>query len=91
MPPINNARDAVDASHAVLRAVAAGQVTPIEAAEISKIITGYIKAVETATIADRMGAVTRLSDAELWRIAKGEHPISGALLSLPVPHRMSGG
>jgi hypothetical protein len=92
LPPINTARDAVNVSERLLRAVAAGQVTPIEAAEISKVITGYVKAVEIATITDRMGeVVTQLTDAELWRIARGEQHINGALLSLAVPHRMPGG
>jgi hypothetical protein len=63
--------------------VAAGQVTLIEAAELSKVITGYVKAVEIATITDRMGeVVTQLTDAELWRIARGEQHINGALLVL---------
>jgi hypothetical protein len=73
LPPISSPRDAADIAAAVAQAVAAGHLTPSEAAEIGKVIEIYVKAYETAELNDRMTRVEQLSDEELMRIIrKGE-------------------
>ena len=54
MPPINNAVDARAASAALLAAVAAGSLTPSEAAEIGKLVDSYVKAIETTEVLARL-------------------------------------
>ncbi len=54
LPPINNAQDAAATVSAVLAAVAAGEITPADAGEISKLIEVYVKAFETAELAERV-------------------------------------
>jgi hypothetical protein len=71
LSPINSARDAADIMAAVAEAVAAGQATPGEAAEIAKVIDAYVRAYKTAELDDRMAPGRQLTDAELMRIANG--------------------
>ena len=54
---------------AVTKAVAAGHITPSEAAEIAKVIDAYVKAYNAAELDERLARVQQLSDAELMRIA----------------------
>jgi hypothetical protein len=54
LPPINSAQDAAATVSAVLAAVAAGDLTPADAAEISKLIEAYVRAVETAELTERL-------------------------------------
>jgi hypothetical protein len=54
MPTINTAEDAKSASAALLAAVAAGSLTPSEAAEIGKLVDGYVRAVETTEVLKRL-------------------------------------
>jgi len=44
----------VSASAAIAKAVADGDLTPMEAAELSKVIDGYVRAIETAELAARL-------------------------------------
>ena len=53
LPPIESAKDAAGTVSAVLAAVAAGEITPADAGEISKLIEAYVKAFETAELAER--------------------------------------
>ena len=62
---------------AVTKAVAAGHITPSEAAEIAKVIDVYVKAYQTAELDDRVARVEQLSDAELMRVAMGGHEKDG--------------
>ena len=71
LPPINSARDAADIAAAVAEAVAAGHLTPSEAAEIGKVLEIYVRAYEAAELNDRIESVEQLSTAELMRIAAG--------------------
>jgi hypothetical protein len=73
LPTINSARDAVDIMATVAKAVAAGDVTPNDAAEIAKVIDAYVKAYQTAELDERVAHIEQLSDAELMRIAIGGH------------------
>ena len=70
LPPINTARDAADIAAAVAQAVAAGHLTPSEAAEFGKVIEIYVKAYQTAELDDRIARVEELSDEELMRIIR---------------------
>jgi hypothetical protein len=71
LPAITSPRDAADIMAAVAEAVAAGHVTPSEAAEIGKVIDVYVKAYQTAEMDDRVACVDQLSTEELMRIASG--------------------
>jgi hypothetical protein len=68
LPPITSPRDAAEIAAAVAQAVAAGRVTPREAAEIGKVIEIYIKAYQTAELNDRVACVKQMSDEELMRV-----------------------
>src|SRR6516225_7334249 len=68
LPPITSARDAADIAAAIAQAVAAGQLTPSEAAELGKVIEIYVKAYQTAELNDRVACVKQMTDEELLRI-----------------------
>jgi len=53
-PRIDSVEDAPKAMAAIASAVADGDLTPIEAAELSKVVEGYTRAVETADISARL-------------------------------------
>jgi len=73
LPPINSARDAANIAAAIAEAVAAGHVTPSEAAEIAKVVDVYVRAYQTADLSDRVACVEQMTDEELMRvIRKGE-------------------
>jgi Family of unknown function (DUF5681) len=74
LPSINTARDAADVMSSVMSAVAAGQITPNDAAEISKVIAVAVKAYEIAEVNDGTDWTKRLTLAELHRIAAGGTP-----------------
>ena len=78
LPPITSPRDAADIAAAVAEAVAAGHLTPSEAAEIGKVIEIYVKAYQTAELNDRVARVEELSDEELMRIIR-----NGSTESIP--------
>jgi hypothetical protein len=67
LPAITCIRDAANIAAAVAQAVAAGHITPSEAAEIGKVIEIYLKAAE---LNDRVARVELLSDEELMRIIR---------------------
>jgi hypothetical protein len=54
MPKMETAADAVKASAALVDAVAAGDITPGEAGELSKLVDGFTKAVELHEIQQRL-------------------------------------
>jgi len=54
LPGIDSAQDAAVAVGAVLRAVADGDLTPIEAAEVSKIVSTYVTALEASDLEQRI-------------------------------------
>jgi Family of unknown function (DUF5681) len=61
MPAIESAADAKTASAALLTAVAAGSLTPSEAAEIAKLVDAYLKAIETSEVLARLEKLERRS------------------------------
>jgi uncharacterized protein DUF5681 len=54
MPSIQRAEDTRTASAALLAAVSAGSLTPSEAAEVSKLIDAYVKAIEVTEVLARI-------------------------------------
>ena len=68
LPPITSPRDAADIAAAIAQAVAAGHVTPSEAAEFGKVIEIYVKAYQVAELNDRVARVEQMTDEELLRI-----------------------
>ena len=61
LPPIESAQDAAATVSAVLKAVADGEITPADAGEISKLIEVYVKAFETAELAERVERLEGMS------------------------------
>ena len=61
MPRIGTVADSVKAAAAIATAVADGDLTPMEAAELSKVVDGYTRAVETADLNARL---VRLEQAQ---------------------------
>ena len=70
LPPITSARDAADIAAAIAEAVAAGHLSPSEAAELGKVIEIYVKACQAAELDDRSARVKEMTDAELMRIIR---------------------
>jgi hypothetical protein len=82
LPPITSPRDAADIAAAVAQAVAAGHLTPSEAAELGKVIEIYVKAYQTAELDDRTARVDQLSDEELMRIIRKGESTAPRLLTI---------
>jgi uncharacterized protein DUF5681 len=62
LPSINSAQDAAAIVSSVLTAVASGEITPTDAAEVGKLIDSYVKAYETAELADRLDRLERMTN-----------------------------
>jgi hypothetical protein len=81
MPRVQTIADSVNAAAAIASAVADGELTPMEAAELSKVVDGYTRAVETADLAARSwpprhlvrlllrSAISAISDQRLCDLA----------------------
>ena len=54
LPPITNPADAVTVLAAITSAVSDGEITPMEASELSKVVDSYTRAVETRDIVARL-------------------------------------
>jgi hypothetical protein len=54
IPALNSADDASKVMGAITTAVASGELTPAEAAELSRVIEAYVKALETSEIERRL-------------------------------------
>jgi hypothetical protein len=54
LPKMNESRDAVRASAAIVEAVASGHLTPSEASELSKVVDGYARSLQTVEFEDRL-------------------------------------
>lgn len=59
LPPINTPQDAAKTISAVLSSVAAGEITPTEASEISKLIEVYIETFKTAELEERLSELEK--------------------------------
>jgi hypothetical protein len=69
MPRVERVGDSVKAAAAIATAVADGELTPMEAAELGKVVDCYTHAVETADLAARL---TRLEQAQKNRNDHGK-------------------
>ena len=54
MPPLEKAADCIPVLASIVRGVAEGELTPGEAAALSKILDSYTRAVELADLAERI-------------------------------------
>ena len=54
LPRLESAADAIAATAAITRAVAAGELTPGEAAELRRLLGGYLEAVEAVEFEQRL-------------------------------------
>ena len=70
LPTLEVAADAVKATAALVEAVAAGALTPGEAAELSKLVDGFTKAVELHDLQQRLGRI----EAALEQRKQGTSP-----------------
>ena len=57
LPEIETAADLTKATHALLAGVASGEITPSEAAELSKLVDAHVKAIEAEDFAKRLTAL----------------------------------
>lgn len=57
LPPIETTDDLSKATGAIVAAVAAGELTPVEAAEISKTLDVHVRAIEATELHRRMAAL----------------------------------
>jgi hypothetical protein len=60
-PMITSIAEAATTMSSVLSAVAAGEITPAEASEISKLVDTYVKAVEATELAERISRLERMT------------------------------
>src|SRR6516164_10064264 len=54
LPEMNEAKDAVNASAAIVAAVASGDLTPTEASELGKVIDGYARTLQAVEFEERL-------------------------------------
>jgi hypothetical protein len=54
LPKMSEARDAVSATAAIVAAVASGDLTPLEASELSKVVDGYARSLQTVEFEERL-------------------------------------
>jgi hypothetical protein len=64
LPPIQAPADALKATAALIAAVGAGDVTPSEAAELAKLIEGYVKSMEATDLAERIAKLEKMISNE---------------------------
>lgn len=57
LPPIDKPADLTRATHALMQGVAAGEITPSEAAELSKLVDAHVNAIKTADLAERLARI----------------------------------
>ena len=59
LPKLESAGDAVKASAALVEAVAAGELTTAQAAELGKLVESFVRAAEAADLEERLVALER--------------------------------
>ncbi|SFV17098.1 hypothetical protein SAMN02799631_06629 [Methylobacterium sp. 174MFSha1.1] len=60
LPPIETAADLTKATGALLAAVASGELTPSEAAELGKLVDAHVRAIEVTDVQARLDALEGL-------------------------------
>jgi hypothetical protein len=63
LPEMKEARDAVKASAAIVAAVATGDLTPSEAAGLSKVVDGYARTLQAAEFEERISKLEKAVEA----------------------------
>jgi len=63
LPEMKEARGAVNASAAIVAAVAAGDLTPSEAAELSKVVDSYARTLQVAEFEERISKLEKAAEA----------------------------
>jgi hypothetical protein len=63
LPEMEEAKDAVNASAAIVAAVASGDLTPSEAAELSKVVDGYACTLQAAEFEERISKLEKTVEA----------------------------
>jgi uncharacterized protein DUF5681 len=63
LPPLRSPADAAAAMAAITAAVAAADITPGEAAELAKLVEGYVRALEASEFDQRLRALEARGDA----------------------------
>jgi hypothetical protein len=61
LPAIESTADVVKASAAILQAVASGELTPSEAAELGKLVEAHVRAIEATELQARLERLERLT------------------------------
>ena len=64
LPAIATAADALKATGALIAAVGNGDVTPSEAAELSKLVEGFVKTLEITDLAERIAKLESVTTFE---------------------------
>jgi hypothetical protein len=59
VPEMNEARDAVNASAAIVAAVANGDLTPMEASELGKLIESYARTLQAVEFEERLSKLEK--------------------------------
>ena len=62
LPEIETVADLTKATRALMQGVADGEITPSEAAELSKLVDAHVKAVEVRDVATRLIALERAAE-----------------------------
>ena len=62
LPEIETAADLTKATRALMQGVADGEITPAEAAELSKLVEAHVKAVEVRDVAARLAALEQAAE-----------------------------
>jgi len=63
LPKMNEARDAVKASAAIVAAVANGDLTPMEASELGKLVDSYARTLQVAEFEERISKLEKAVEA----------------------------
>src|SRR6516165_8619315 len=63
LPEMKEARDAVNASAAIVAAVASGDLTPTEAAELSKLVESYARVFQAIEFEERISKLEKAVEA----------------------------
>ncbi len=64
LPKLQSPTDALKAATSILEAVAAGELTPSEAAELSKLVDSFLRVAETADLALRIKHLEEIAEKE---------------------------
>jgi hypothetical protein len=70
LPKIQEAKDAVTAAAAVADGVASGELTPSEAAELSKVVESYARALQSVEFEERLSNLEKAIERDPGRLSR---------------------